>query len=163
MADPLKIKVEKALNGFLGSLSALSGWNRYRGVRAEKIVWPAGKGIVVTDVTGLAPDFEERGCDIFKADIVIQVRSRVTHNSSGSAGDAETVHFTAVEAVAADLVAEEVRQFVNSENVVNRPVTGFHIGQFAVPSQIYAWDEKEQCYLTVFRFSAVVQNTDGDA
>jgi hypothetical protein len=159
MADPLKIKTEKALVGYLATVSALSGWTGYRGIRGDKQVLP----FFVVECVKLDPAFEDRECNLFHAEVNVVLKSRVSHNSSGNSDTAEAAHFTAVEGVKGALFASLVRPFVNSENVVNRPVTVFHCGNFSRPHEVYGFDREEQAFMTVLRIVRIpVEANDGD-
>jgi len=164
MALPLITKTKEAFRAFTSQLdaAALTGYSHYRGIRAGLMQLPS----VSITVASLAPDSEVPEETLLRGEVGIVIRTRCTFTSAHQSSTAEDAHDAAVDAILTRLTASAIREFVNAENVTDRPADladGFHLDLFPQPRIESYYDMGEQQFVTALTYMVGVMATDADA
>ncbi len=153
-------KVAEAFRAYLASLNlaTLSGYHYLRGMRTGTQKLPC----VQVACPGFGPGSEAETSPLKTARVVVFVESRATFTVEHTSDASEDAHHEDVAAVLEALCpqgaqrnAEALRAFVNSENVTDRPVTAFWLGEIRDPAVQTGFDEERGTWLSAITFSEV--------
>lgn len=158
MSKPLHVTLAKALAAYLEAVKP-TGYNVHRGMRTGLQKLPS----ICVAVRKSSPTFDEMDSPVRSMEVDIIVDTLAIFTTAHDCSASEDAHFEAVESVEQSLLSSPVREFVNSENIINRPVANFCLDIYKTPILESGYDHQNKLFKSVLTFRRMdCMASDGD-